>query len=515
MATIAAGATTTITLKEGQTLHLRGSAELYLRPGFPEVVNGYGRFGPFTTDMAVSVKALTAVVYSQNYTNEAFESEMLIRGDGKRVVGVVNDDSTESIFAFAGKDENLKSSVTWLPFLPTSQISSGTRTAHITTSAPEGFTGVQLIFPNPGPQTTVTSAAVAVTEDLVNPIVPKIGGVEYNAVATNTPIASQLGWVPVTFGGNASGTLLAGTVTIPTYLVSDIINLRSIPRTDGGKFSLIMARMYYSAATFPVRAAIVPGHEFLNQQMAPYHYFSYLQAADGVSNPAAFTTTTQNNNIHAIGFIFHTASGGKTVMLVGDSIMAGGSESTTNEHRANAMFNSWGFQAVKNAAIRLNKFIGISQASLGGATPAQYYNRMNVQLAAGIDPTLVLHAPWSPNGDSGIFPPAGRVNENIWHNRAALIMTAGRDKGFKYIFSTPTPMETYSDSVREKARSDILRYPAPVIDLNAVFYNPAGAGDNKWVAEYRFDALHPNDVGHSAAGVYATDAIIDALGEYY
>lgn len=404
-----------------------------------------------------------------------------------------------------------KTSVTFLPVLPSSHISSGSRTAHLTCSAPEDFNGVQLIFPNSGASVTVTSAAVAVTEDLtVSQIIPRIGGTQYNSVAA---AGTQLGWVPVTFaGGSATGTLPAGTVQAPSYLLSDIIPLSSIPRTDGGKFSLIMARYYYAASTFPVRTAIANGQNEINNLMAPYTYISLLQSVEGVSVPANFTSTVPNNNLAPVGFIFHTATGAKTVMLCGDSIMAGGSQADTDIGRANNIVGSWGFRAVRSVAEQFNKFIGVSQAAIGGATPTEYYNRFLAQISAGIKPSLVLYPPWSPNPDDTVFPPAGRIDENTWHYRAAQVMSKANNDNFRCLFSTPTPYEAWNNAVREAARAKIKLYPAGSIDFNNVLYNPAGAGDNKWIPAYRFDSSHPNDLGHAAMAEYAREFIIKELG---
>lgn len=435
----------------------------------------------------------------------------IISDDGRAITGLENPDRTKLFLPNKyNRPDNVKSTVTWLPVIPTSHITTGTRTGHLLTSAPEEFSGVQLIFPNPGASVAIASAAVAVTEDLASPIIPKIGGTQYNALAGS---GNQLGWVPVTFnGGSAGATMAPGTLIAPSYLVSDIVPISAIPRTDGGKFSLIMARFYYSATTFPTRSANANGQNELNNVAAPYTYISLLQSTDGVSTPSNFTSTTPNNNLCAIGFIFHTATGGQTVVLCGDSIMSGGSQNDTDLAKANNILSSWGFLAVRQAAAQLNKFIGVSQAALGGATPNEYYARFNAQLAAGVEPSVVIYPPWSPNGDGGVFPPAGRVNEGTWHYRAAQVLKKGVDNKFICLLPTPTPYEAWGDYVREGARAKIKQYSSGrYIDTNEVLYNPAGIGDNKWVPAYRFDAAHPNDAGHAALGAYAKDFVVSAL----
>lgn len=395
-----------------------------------------------------------------------------------------------------------KTKVTWMPIMPQTHISSGTRTAHLLTSAPDDFIGLQVIFPNPGASVSVTRCAVAVTESKVSPIIPRINGVSYDSVAAAD---TQLGWVPVTFAGGAeAGVLPIGTMHQPSYLISDFIPISAIPRVDGGKFALLMCRAYWSVTAHPVRASFnLASAEAIDTVISPYTFQSYLQGSvDGVTTPSAFTSTTVNNNMLAVGFIYHTVSGKSTVVMAGDSIMAqGAQENTTDLQRAKQTVGGWPQNAVRK--LSTTDFIGQIDLSIGGSTPLQYFTRLSDVLTAGIPVSLALYSPWSPNPAPG----SGRAIESSWHRYAGEVMALERTYKFETICTTPTPSEIAPDAVRELARAKIKAYPTPYIDWNPILYNAAGAGNNKWVEAYRFDTVHPNEAGSEAMATYAAPII--------
>lgn len=93
MAKLAAGGSVTVNLHAGQTLSLSGSAEVF-GVGAPQVVNGDARFGPYQIDVSLIIKAISTVLYSENYIEEAFTAEHLISEDGAKIAGYKNPDGT-------------------------------------------------------------------------------------------------------------------------------------------------------------------------------------------------------------------------------------------------------------------------------------------------------------------------------------------------------------------------------------------------------------------------------------
>lgn len=64
MATLTAGNSIVVTIEAGNTLYIRGSAEVTINPGQTQLINGDGRIGTFTTNVNATIKAITDCVYA-------------------------------------------------------------------------------------------------------------------------------------------------------------------------------------------------------------------------------------------------------------------------------------------------------------------------------------------------------------------------------------------------------------------------------------------------------------------
>lgn len=98
MATLSAGSSVTVTVDIGQTLYIKGNAEVSERSGSSQVTGGEGRFGPYAVQTSVTIRAIGAIDYFENYTSESFEPEMLLSNDGTKVIGIKNPKGNDIVF---------------------------------------------------------------------------------------------------------------------------------------------------------------------------------------------------------------------------------------------------------------------------------------------------------------------------------------------------------------------------------------------------------------------------------
>lgn len=378
--------------------------------------------------------------------------------------------------------------VAFLPFLPTGQANSATRTFSIVTSCPRDMIAVQVILPNTGAATTITSAALAVTESLTNASSPTIGGTQYNVIAA---AGTNLGFVPCTFAGGAAGSAMAtGTNQNPSYTVSDVIPLRSVPPTDSNPYSYIIWRGYFSATVQPIRTnQSLASTDLVSTSLAPFVYKNYVQGSvDGVTNPATFTATSVNNNLMPIGFIFHTITGSKTILACGDSITSGGVESANDQDLADQAVGSWftrGFLKCK-----FDKFTGFVNIAMGSSNSTQYRTNLVNFLATGAPVDLCFYPVWTPN-----TPPTTVSGLNTQYMNATIAFDALANAKSEVVITTPCPYEFASESSRQAVRGEVKTMGYNFLDWDNVLYDPNGSGNLRWIPTYRIDGTHPNKAG--------------------
>lgn len=389
-----------------------------------------------------------------------------------------------------------KPTVSFLPFLPNGAAASATRTYSIVTSCPRDTIAVQMIIPNAAASTVVSSAALAVTESLVNASIPTIGGVQYNAVAA---AGTNLGFLPCTFaGGNANVTLPTGTSSLPSYPISDVIPIRAVTPVDSNPYAYIIARLYFNATTQPTRSGqTLASADLLSDRLSPLVYKNYVQGSvDGVSNPSAFTATTVNNNILPLGFIFHTISGGHTVVFCGDSITAGGIEGASDVEKADQVVGSWATRAYRKC--NFPKYTGFCNIAMGGSLPAEFRTNLQNFVAIGAQPSLIVSPVYSPNG-----PPTTVNALNVQYVNAVQTIKLAAAQQSNLLFTSPLPNENASDVTREVFRSDMTTMLAGNLDFSPLVYDPAGVGNAKWVSKYRLDGTHGNALCYEDMATYA------------
>lgn len=413
------------------------------------------------------------------------------------IPGVLSDKGAERQINIKKSDKR----IAFLPFLPTGQSTSSTRTFSIVTSCPRDMIAVQVILPNAGAATAITSAAVAVTESLVNASVPTIGGTQYNAVAA---AGTNLGFLPMTFAGGAGSAMEAGTNQNPSYTVSDVIPLRAVQPTDSNPYSYIIWRGHFSGVVQPIRTGMsLASTDLVSASLAPFVYKNFVQGTvDGVTNPAAFTATSVNNNLMPIGFIFHTITGGKTIVACGDSITAGGIEGANDQDLADQVVGSWftrGFLKCK-----FDKFTGFVNIAMGNSNSTQYRTNLVSFLATGAPADLCFYPVWTPN-----TPPTTTTGLNTQYMNATIAFDALANVQSKIKLTTPCPYEFASETDRQTVRREIKSMGYDYLDFDDVLYNPAGSGNLRWLALYKLDGTHPNKAGCIELGNYSVASMLE------
>ena len=95
MGTLAAGVTTSITIEAGETLRISGIAEISLRTGSVEVINGSGTYGPYDTSVTATIKTISVCAYDTALEGPA---PAFIYDDDGDVIGVKNLNGTDELF---------------------------------------------------------------------------------------------------------------------------------------------------------------------------------------------------------------------------------------------------------------------------------------------------------------------------------------------------------------------------------------------------------------------------------
>lgn len=91
MATIAAGSSVLVTVAAGDVLRVSGNAEITRLTGMTESLNGNGAYGPYEAAAAITIKAISAVIYSSE--TPAGEQAFFLDENGN-LAGVRNTDAT-------------------------------------------------------------------------------------------------------------------------------------------------------------------------------------------------------------------------------------------------------------------------------------------------------------------------------------------------------------------------------------------------------------------------------------
>lgn len=219
--------------------------------------------------------------------------------------------------------------------LSVSNNSSAGRSWTLKMAAPGDFDAVRLvIYHGSTDATTVYQAIVAATDEERNSVVaqvcrPIVAGVEYNTLDSTS---EQYGWRGIKWAGADTITSAAGTSTVPIQNFSDWIPLSSVPRRDGTKFPLLLARISVTGgmSSFTASTAAGTGMETTTAANGGFILqgrFETDAAGAMVTDPASnnFTQGGANFGTITVGVQLRTRQKGITLIGIGDSLTQNGS----------------------------------------------------------------------------------------------------------------------------------------------------------------------------------------------
>lgn len=370
------------------------------------------------------------------------------------------------------------------------------------------FFGIKLIFVNYNTSPLVIQAAsVAASANNTDFSAPK------NADGTDAT------WFPVSVNGVSSNITLpaAPSADLPSYTLSDIIPLQSIPRNDNGAGFLIYTRQL--SLTTSWNAANLkqggtggndnenqPNLDNFNAGLGDWTVQSFYAKGDYTTIGKTKGFPTSGSDISAFdsnsalfivaGAVFYTLEQCVTIACAGDSLWQG--------YLSNGSWGSFGRQAVQ----ALNKNgIKASFCDLGwsGQIASQVNARVKAFLDLGISPHIFGIMSDSPNdfykGLSGALSEATSVSFSM-----DAMSTAAKNGSFVFT-TTPLPWSSPEGAASTRyPTADLLRANNPVgvsfvLDSQKILCGsiPTVANPGSVISAYRGrDGNHYNGTGQAA-----------------
>lgn len=336
-------------------------------------------------------------------------------------------------------------------------------------------------------------------------------GIDYNDKQGNA-----LTWVDGTFGGNATGTLAAGTLQRPGLTVSDVIPVTSVARTDGRAGYLSYVRVYMpSNGTLPLSLHAQGNYQQWGVLTSEASYSTYGNG-DFIASKTTMPAPPAPEGVGSStiwGIEYLVQGNVVSTLLIGDSTFQ--AFGNTNV--------PWGMNFGEYAARSLNMVDGITAftSANGGyqsQTSTQYFDRMT-DLLAIVTPTAVAYEVFSPNdyANSATAVTDALISASL--ARVQKFLDLARTNNFVPILTTGIPAASgknwnAASDAKRVALNTLLRERygkfALVVDLDSVVTDGASPANIR--TEYRHagtDPLHPNTAGHIAEGV---QFVSDALG---
>lgn len=351
-----------------------------------------------------------------------------------------------------------------------------------------------------------------------------IGGASIAALANKTDLnGASATHVKVTFGGADTGVVPAASSSLRrAFLISDWIDIASLPRDDGGTLALLLSRIYESTSGTINVLGNGTSDNYANWATRTDGNLWAMRYNDGnccqgTGTPANFSSTTARIQCGIAGFIFETANGEKvcTIAGFGDSITEG---------RGTYINEGWGLPAcdLLHAA---NPSIYFSWCNLGwsGQVMSNVDNNQLDAFSAGLLPNLCFFPNGSPNDASG--------DNNISDAEVSGMLTR-RDNmktrclsnGVHFVVWTWLPTNptvagfdwgaTDSKRVAHNAATlaDGIASGYTTADFSAALSGVTdGDGQVNMLVGSTTDNIHPNDVGNATLAALAAVAAPLAL----
>ena len=185
-----------------------------------------------------------------------------------------------------------------------------------------------------------------------------------------------------------------------TLLVSDWIPLSSLDRSDGGRWPIVMVRIYATGGSYTTLVTDLSQTNWGG--MAKDRIWNcYTQGGDFVSTQSGFTSATDNGTM-ALGWIqYYSRTRGATVMFIGDSITQGINQGNVSGIGA-LQYAAYEMSTPSVPVTNVGMVNGWNSAGVGEFIWTSALSHMDV-----FKPQVLGLCTWTRNGEFNV-PPAGQ-----------------------------------------------------------------------------------------------------------
>lgn len=348
------------------------------------------------------------------------------------------------------------------------------------------FYAVQLVYANWGGSTITLNAA------------------KVSSSPTHQNDGTALTWANVTFSGATSGTVPAavsgsGNDIVPGMLVSDVIPLTSVARTDDiTKQPLLQVRTYSSGASSALSIGATDIADFnAAGVITGAQWAARIPAGDLVTTITAFQPLEAGTWISPATVKFFYSSEGFTVATVGDSLTRGQASSGGASGWPTRLQQ---LQPIPDTRLNIANFGWSGQTHAASMLMAK-------QVISVVKPNALSFFAWSPNDGAA----SDGIMDATWA-RTLEIIELCRQNGVIPIVCTSGPVNAYTtqQDARVKAQNARVRaLPNIVFDFASVLEDPTDTS-NILTAYDSGDGLHYNNAGYQAMADVA-DAVLSQL----
>lgn len=385
-------------------------------------------------------------------------------------------------------------------FVSTARLVGDVNTTHIEMALESEFDQVRIATANQGAAALTVKMAAAVSS---------VQGAA-NSNDTIDPTLNGGTWVDATFAG-------ASSVSVPAYpsggktqwQFSDWMDLASIARTDGGDdLPVLHVRVEVVAGTTSYtltnESGGLAGWESVGSigGNAPYGrmWRARTQAVAGVTTKAAFTDTTSAAQHVPVLVQYRSRKAGYTIVLIGDSIIAGQGASLINN---NAWFRAACALSTPERPISVCNLAVAGQAAnfLAGRVETLNSSSTSTILAEVAGQFLVTHSFWT---NDNLSAPLTAAEITTMRRGLSRIRGEAMKRGMRIIQATAFPAPTRitdgtDDALRvalsDAAKSEIESAQGVVWDVRAQTAT-VSSGKEAWVSGLTSDNVHPDEDGY-------------------
>lgn len=522
MATVASGASVTITLQPGQTAEFAqgGAGQVVYGPGYlagqpVSVGTTPVAIGPFSASQILYASstggALNYTVFAPSPSKYIDPRLVASAGNGRSLsiggaAGITNLSPlrSEALVRLIGTASNGGAI-----FNQSTGLSASALTICQRQEMETGFTAARLMLVNrANVAMNANKALIGVTETAsvstsANMGAPVIGGVAYQAVAS---AGSLNGWRSVTWGGAATSNI-ASAAAAQTFSLSDWIPIQDIARADGGSRPLLLWSTYHDGATQGNFSFNVYTQTGADAPVVPLPamrgrvYSAATNFGDAVADPTR--TMALANTIIPCAPIVRFKRPVLSVWGIGDSTMQ-------NNAQAPEGLSAWGMRACAEVSTESTPVVW---ANLGASSRnfSEFWPVVEAYLAAGVPAPSVFVVEAASVNDVGVSVTVRTKEDQL--QQASRVLSVAAQYGVPYVIFVPlmpyNSLDATKDAIRKSTNQTIMQI-AEDYGCQALILDDLGdsGAPQRWVPAYTGDGLHPNPTAFDAVLAPALSAAL-------